>query len=100
MEISGHRRFQELANFLLGVHESDRTSIRSGADSEDSRDQVEISQSAKEIQRVKKLVEQSDNDRSQHVEQIRKAIATGTYNISEEAVADAMLRHILTDAVL
>ncbi|MGH7232570.1 MAG: flagellar biosynthesis anti-sigma factor FlgM [Nitrospiraceae bacterium] len=100
MEISGHGRFQELANLLLGVQESDRSSQKARVNSGDPRDQVEISQRAKEIQGIKTRVEQSDTGRSERVEQIRTAIETGTYNMSGQAVADAILRNVLTDAVL
>lgn len=100
MEISGHGQIHELATLLLGVQEPDRLSAKQQAGSVPKQDQVEISNQAKEIQRIKELVAAPDETRARHVEQLRQAIDTGTYDVNGRTVADALIRQVLTDAVL
>lgn len=101
MEISGHGRAQELAALLLGVQEtSDRPMAKQTAGRGPQQDQVEISQQAKEIQRIKALVAAPDAARAEHVEQLRQAVDNGTYDVNGRTVADALIRHVLTDAAL
>jgi negative regulator of flagellin synthesis FlgM len=100
MEISGHGQIHELATLLLGVQEPDRLSAKQQAGSAPKQDQVDISDQAKEIQRIKELVAAPDETRAQHVEQLRQAIDTGTYDVNGRTVADALIRQVLTDAVL
>ncbi|HJU04487.1 MAG TPA: flagellar biosynthesis anti-sigma factor FlgM [Nitrospiraceae bacterium] len=99
MEISGQGRFQKLAD-ILGVQEVERPSFKSRAHAGEPSDQVEISERAKELQRIKALVEQVDTAGAERADEVRKAMKSGRYNISGQAVADAMLRHVLTDAVI
>ncbi|MBI5410645.1 MAG: flagellar biosynthesis anti-sigma factor FlgM [Nitrospirae bacterium] len=89
-----------MAALLLGVQESDRLSAKRQAGSAPKQDQVDISDQAKEIQRIKELVAAPDGARAQHVEQLRQAIDAGTADISGRTVADALIRQVLTDAVL
>jgi negative regulator of flagellin synthesis FlgM len=101
MEISGQARAHQLANVLLGAQEVDRSSAATRNVSPQIRqDQVNISDQAKEISRIKALVNESDTDRSERVDQIRSAIDSGTYDMNGRKIADALIRHVLTDAVL
>jgi negative regulator of flagellin synthesis FlgM len=100
MEISGHGHAHELAKLLLGVQDSDRSAGKSQASSTPKQDQVDISDRAKEIQRIKSLFNEPDTARAAHVEQLRQAVDNGTYDVSGRKVADALIRHVLTDAVL
>jgi negative regulator of flagellin synthesis FlgM len=38
--------------------------------------------------------------RAEHVDRIKRALDSGTYDISGRAVGDALIKQVLTDAVL
>ncbi len=100
MEISGQNNARELAAFLLGVHESERTGTPKTTPSGLQTDQIRISQRAKEIQQIKSLVQQTALSREEHIERLRQAIEAGTYDVSGRRTADALIRNVLTETVL
>lgn len=100
MQISGHGRADQLATLILGSQESAPVGSNRPKASGGSNDRVQISQQAKEIQRIKALADQPDDAREARVEQISRAVAAGTYNVSGRKVGDAVIRHALTDAML
>jgi negative regulator of flagellin synthesis FlgM len=100
MQISGHGRAHELASLLLGVQETERSSQSKAKTPDSKQDQVDISDHAKEMARIKALDLKSDPERAERVQQIRQAVDGGTYNVSGRTVADALIRHAITDAVL
>jgi negative regulator of flagellin synthesis FlgM len=100
MQISGQGRSQDLARLLLGVQEADRPAAKSSSEAGHKADQVQISEQAKEIQRITALAQEPDPDRTAFVERIRQAVQDGTYRLDSKATADAVIRHALTDAVL
>jgi len=53
-----------------------------------------------EMQRLMALALQEDPGRAEKIARIQQAIASGTYAVSGRAVADALIRHVLTDAVV
>jgi negative regulator of flagellin synthesis FlgM len=100
MEISGHGRAQDLATLLLGVKDADRPGPPASAPSGARQDEVRISDSAKEMQRIASFVDAPDAARAAQVERLRQALDNGTYNVDGRMVADAMIRQVLTDSVL
>lgn len=101
MEISGHGRADQLAKVLLGVQPAAGPSpVRSAASKESGKDQVHISAQAKELQRIRALGQEPDHEREARVDRIKQAMDTGTYDVSGRKVGDAVIRQVLTDAVL
>ncbi len=100
MEISGRGRAAELAKLLLGVQEPDQPTTKKYTKAEGQSDRVQISEQAKELQRIKALTNQPDQTRAEHVERLRRAIDNGTYTVQGRSVGDAIIRHALTDTVL
>lgn len=101
MQISGHGKVDHLAKVLLGVHEAENAGARQvPAQAKAGKDEVQISAQAKELQRIRELVNQPDSDRAEHVERIKRALDSGTYDISGRAVGDALIKQVLTDAIL
>ena len=98
MHISGHGHARELASLLLGVQDTERGA--KPAPSRTQSDHVEISEHAREIHRIKTMAQEADPARAERVEQIRRAVETGTYDVNGHTVADKVIRHTLTDAVL
>lgn len=101
MEISRNGRSADLAKILLGVQETERTHGKNAA-SQGARtqDRVQISEQAKELQRLRAAAEKPDVARDARVDQIRQSVEGGTYRVDGKKVADAMIRSVLTDSVL
>lgn len=101
MEISGHGRADQLAKILLGVQPTNGPMpARSTTQKESGKDQVHISEQAKELQRIRALGLEPDPEREARVDRIKQALDTGTYDVSGRKVGDAVIKHVLTDAVL
>jgi len=101
MEISQNGRSTDLAKILLGVQETERTTAKKAVTQETATsDRVQISERAKELQRLRAAAEQPNAERDAKVEQVRQSIEGGTYRVDGQKVADAIIRNVLTDAVL
>ncbi len=101
MQISDHGKVDHLAKLLLGVHEADKSAVRQTAvPTQAGKDEVQISAQAKELQRIRELAHQPDPERTEHVERIKRALDSGTYDVTGRAVGDALIKQVLTDAVL
>jgi negative regulator of flagellin synthesis FlgM len=100
MQISGHGKPDHLAKLLLGIQGTDGVSAKQQTQQDGRQDRVQISDRAKEIQRIKALVDQPDAAREERIERISQSVDAGTYNVSAKKVADAIVRQTLTDAVL
>ncbi|MBI5671921.1 MAG: flagellar biosynthesis anti-sigma factor FlgM [Nitrospirae bacterium] len=101
MQISGHGKVDQLAKLLLGVQETEGTSSRqAAARTQVGKDEVQISAQAKELHRIRELANQPDPGRAEQVERVRRALDSGTYDVSGRAVGDAIVKQVLTDAIL
>jgi len=100
MQILGHGRADHLATLLLGPQEGAPAGANRRPSSDGRQDRVQISQQAKEIQRIKTLADQPDVVREARIEQISRAVDAGSYNVEGRKVADAIVRHTLTEAAL
>jgi negative regulator of flagellin synthesis FlgM len=100
MQISGHGKPDYLAKILLGIQGTNIVSSQSKAQQDGRQDRVQISDRAKEIQRIKTLADQPDAAREERIERISRSVEAGTYTVSGKQVADALIRQTLTDAVL
>jgi len=58
-------------------------------------DKVEISEAAKEIQEVRKQLDNTPDVRTEKVEQLKNQIENGTYEIKSEEIAEKMLKESL-----
>lgn len=101
MEISHNGRSADLAKILLGVHETERTQGKKTASQDaGTQDRVQISDQAKELQRLRAAADQPNAERDARVDHLRQSVEGGTYTVDGKKVADAMIRSVLTDSVL
>jgi negative regulator of flagellin synthesis FlgM len=101
MEISRNGRSADLAKILLGVQDTERTqSKKTTSQHAGNQDRVQISELAKELQRLRATAEQPDAERDAKVDHIRQSVEGGTYKVDGKQVADAIIRSVLTDSVL
>jgi negative regulator of flagellin synthesis FlgM len=100
MQISGHGRADQLAALLLGTKEGAPVGSNRRTSGDSRQDRVQISQQAKEIQRIRALADQPDDVREARIEEISRSVEAGTYKVAGYKVGDAVIRHALTDAAL
>ncbi|MCP9463261.1 MAG: flagellar biosynthesis anti-sigma factor FlgM [Nitrospira sp.] len=101
MHISGNGKADHLARLLFGVQDVDGLGGKSQTVSrEPATDQVQISERAKELQRMLAMVEQPDPARLERINRIRQEIENGTYDVSGRKVGDALIKYVLTDTIL
>ena len=100
MQISGHGKPDHLAKILLGIQGTDAVGAKPKSQQDGRQDRVQISDRAKEMQRIKTLADQPDAAREAKIERISRSVEAGTYAVSGRQVADALIRQTLTDAVL
>jgi negative regulator of flagellin synthesis FlgM len=65
-----------------------------------SKDQVTVSEKAKEIGRLQLEVSKIPEIRTDRVEEIKNAITAGTYDVKGEAVAGKMLKEAVIDSLV
>jgi anti-sigma28 factor (negative regulator of flagellin synthesis) len=64
------------------------------------QDRLTKAQQIKEIEKIMLRVPHDDPARAARLARIQRAIAAGTYDVSSRVVADALIRHLLTDAIV
>jgi negative regulator of flagellin synthesis FlgM len=62
-------------------------------------EKVELSQTGKEIQKIKKLAEEAPEIRGEKVAELKQKIEQGTYNIRGEKVGQKLLEDLLIDLI-
>ena len=101
MQISGHGKTDHLARLLLGVQDAEAAGAKPPSPSQVAgKDQVHISDRAKELRRIQALAHEPDPARIERIDRIKQEIDGGTYDVSGRKVGDALIRHVLTDAVV
>lgn len=63
-------------------------------------DQVKISGEGKLMQKALQAVRQAEDVRKDKVEELKEAIASGTYNVTDEEVAEQMIYRALVDKLV
>lgn len=84
------------------LQKPDRVTERAGERSEEvlSKDQVTVSERAKEIGRLQVEVSKLPEIRTDRVEEIQNAINAGIYNVRGDAVAGKLLKEAIIDKIV
>lgn len=84
------------------LQKPDKTKDKSGQKSEEvlSKDQVTVSESAKEIGRLQAEVSKVPDIRADRVDEVKNAINAGTYNVKGEAVAGKLVKEAIIDSLI
>ena len=82
---------------LDALQPSERTLKGSGEQSDSDR--LELSVRSKEISHLNALIQSTPDIRADRVEQARRELGNGTYNIKAEEIAEKILRGNLLDEV-
>ncbi len=78
-------------NKVSQLYQTNSTKKVKSQNSSDFSDRLEISQIGKDIQVAKAAVTSSSDIRTDKVDNIRQQIASGSYNVSMEEVADKLV---------
>ncbi len=99
MKIEGHNPIdgKDLYNKVQELkknQEAEKQANAQKADNDKDKDKISLSGEAKEISELKSLIEQLPEIRTDKVEELKKAIDAGSYNIDSLKVAEKILEEI------
>jgi len=102
MNISDSSPVHDLAGLLAGLQDVTKISAKAPKveSKPDTKDQVRISARAKQFHRAYELVAQVPDIRPEKVAPLQQAIASGTYNVRGEQVANKLIAHTILDTIL
>jgi negative regulator of flagellin synthesis FlgM len=101
MNVSNTSSLHDLAGLLSGLQDVTKISKAPKVESKpDNKDQVRISTRAKQFQRAYELVAQVPDIRQEKVAPLQQAIASGTYNVRGEQVANKLIANTILDTIL
>ena len=83
--------FQKVSN----LYQSNSISKVKTVEKKATYDQVEISQFGKDYQIAKQAIANAPDIREDKVNQIKASMASGTYNVKAEELADKLMEHMI-----
>jgi negative regulator of flagellin synthesis FlgM len=100
MEINGTNPLIVLNNKVqrLETSQPSERALKGGAENPDS-DRLEISARSREISHLNELIQSTPDVREEKVEQIRRELEGGTYNVKAEKIAEKIIGGNLLDEV-
>ena len=100
MEINGTNPLIDLNNKVqrLEAPQQSGPTQKSGGESSDS-DRLELSVRSREISHLDELIRSTPDVREARIEQVRKELESGTYNIKAEKIAEKMIGGNLLDEI-
>ena len=102
MKIDSERSPVNLEAYIKSSQESEGVSqsLRQEKQGASPAESVKLSHTAKEIQKIREIVEATPEIRTDKVGQLKREIETGTYSVNAEKVAEKMLRESLIDTFI
>ena len=78
-------------NQVSQIYSANRTKKTNNSSAMSFADKLELSQAGKDLQVAKAAVAATPNEREDRIAQIKAAMENGSWNVSDEALADKML---------
>jgi negative regulator of flagellin synthesis FlgM len=102
MKIDSERSPVNLEAYIKSSQESEGVSqsLRQEKQGASPTESVKLSHTAKEIQKIREIVEATPEIRTDKVGQLKREIETGTYSVKADKVAEKMLRESLIDTFI
>ena len=102
MKIDSDRSLVNLEAYIKSSQESDGVSqsLRKEQGGASPTESVKLSQAAKEIQKIREIVEATPEIRTDKVGQLKREIEAGSYSVDADKVAERMLRESLIDTFI
>ena len=103
MKISDDKPTQDLTNYIrktLAQRKVIHLEANNFKNKSISEERVELSRKASDLNRIKEIVRKTPDIRGEKVAFFREKIASGSYHVSGQEIADKMLReHLLEDTL-
>lgn len=102
MKIGNDRSLVNLEAYIKNAQNSEglRPSLKQGAGKSVQAESVKLSTTARELQKVREVLEVTPEVRAEKVGQFKQEIEAGTYNVRGDKIAEKMLRVSLIDAFI
>ncbi len=103
MKISDDKPTQDLLQYIKQAPDNQRVTpseINVNKNSSLSRERVEFSGKASDLNKIREIVRKTPDIRTEKVELLREKIASGSYNVSSQEIADKMIREYLLEDTL
>jgi len=100
MEINGKNPLISLNNNVqrLGISQQSERAQKHGGEHSDS-DRLELSVRSREISHLDELIRSTPDVRENRIEQVRREIESGTYNVKAEKIAEKIIGGNLLDEI-
>lgn len=96
----GSKQVEQLTSNKVQKKDDRARSERAETRTTESGERVSLSEAARDVAAARGKIELLPEVRSERVEQLRSAIANGTYSVDGRAVAEKLLRETLLDLLL
>ncbi len=103
MKISDDKSTQDLLQYIKQAPGNQRltpSEINVNKNSNLSEERVEISGKASDLNKIREIVRKTPDIRAEKVGLLKEQIASGSYNVSSQEIADKMLREYLLEDTL
>ena len=100
MKISDDKSKQNILHHIRQVPENQKvtpTAAHINKNEPLPGERVELSEKASDLNKIRELVLRTPDIREEKVELLREKIASGSYNVSSQEIADKMLREYLIE---
>ena len=103
MKISDDKPTQDLLQYIKQAPDTQKATpseINVNKNSNLSKEGVDISGKASDLNKIREIVQGTPDIRAEKVDLLKEKIASGSYNVSSQEIADKMLReHLLEDTL-
>jgi len=102
MKIGSERSLISLESYVKNAQNSDELKSTRGQEQGKSikTESVKLSPKARDIQKVREIMEATPEIREEKVGQFKREIEAGTYSVQGDKVAEKMIRESLIDAFI
>ena len=102
MKVDSERSLVNLEAHIKRAQEGDvvEQSLQQGQEKASPTENVKLSHTARDIQKIREIVEATPEIRTDKVGQLKREIEAGTYSVKADKVAERMLRESLIDAFI
>ena len=103
MKISDENHIIDMKAYIQKINANEKGELKAQnrtAQAPSEEEKVEISSKARDIQKVKNILDDLPDVRMEKVDKIKRSLENGTYNVQGEKVAQKMVRESLLDEIL
>ena len=103
MKISDDKPTQDLINYVKQTPDQQKVTpldVQTTKNQQLTGEKVEISKKASDLNKISDIIQKTPDVREEKVALLREKIASGSYSVSSQEIADKMLRESLLEDTL